>query len=116
MSEHSNAGAMRFHAYKGQGVSFRPPAPTTDRILEIPGLEVRQEELDLYTEFDPLKENIPPLRGPNKLVFPLVRRRREVLVEISPTVPPLIFMELLQRRVDRRLVGKHTGRRPTRKG
>lgn len=86
--------------------------PAADRVLDIPNLAVRPEELAMYTEVEALHENIPPLRGLNKAVYPMAHRKVEAICEISPTFPALIYMELLQRFVDRRLVARHAGRRP----
>jgi hypothetical protein len=99
------------HAYRGQHVKQRSSMAGEDRVTRIPNLAVRPDELNLYTEVEPLKENIPPLRGRSKLVYLATHRKVEMLPEISPTFPPLVFMEALQDRVDRRLVGKHAGRR-----
>jgi Pyruvate/2-oxoacid:ferredoxin oxidoreductase delta subunit len=104
--------APGIRAFRGQGIGFRAPAGTEDLVSKIPNLQVRPDELDLYTEVDPLLENIPPLRGPNKLRYVATHRRLESIFEISPTLPPLVYMEFLQGSVDRYLVSRHGGRRP----
>ncbi len=96
----------RIRAYSGQHVRFRPPGPREDRLLLVPNLRLRPDELDAYTEIDPLLESVPPLRGASKLVYPFVHRRKEGLVEIAPALPGLIRMEALQKRADRRLVSE----------
>ena len=83
-----------------------------DRVALIPNLEYRPEELNLYSEVDPLEENIPPMRGHNKMNYLFVHHKREVIPEISPTLPALIYMEALQGLVDRNLVEKYSGQRP----
>ncbi len=104
--------ASKIRAYQGQRVGFRPPPGAEDLVSKIPGLQVRPNELELYTEVDPLEENIPPLRGPNKLRYVATHRRLESVFEISPTLPPLLYMEFLQDRVDHYMVARYTGPRP----
>ena len=103
---------MRIRAFRGQRVGFRFAKETDDILVDIPNLRVRPEELNLYTEVDPLEENIPPLRGMNKLRYVPAHRRLESIFEISPTLPPLVYMKLLQKQVDRFLVGRHSGPKP----
>lgn len=103
---------LRLREYRGQHVKFRPNDMEQDRVALIPNLEYRPEELNLYSEVDPLHENVPPLRGSNKLGYLFVHHKREVIPEISPTLPALIYMEALQGRVDGKLVKKYSGRRP----
>ncbi len=102
----------RIREYAGQHVRYRPPCPAEDRVLKIPGLQVRPDELNSYTEIDPLQENIPPLRGLNKLRYPTVHRKKEALIEIAPTLPGLFYMEALQEAADAHLVGKTAAGRP----
>ncbi len=72
---------------------FRPPGPEEDRVALIPNLEYRKDELDLYSEVDPLQENVPPLRGPALCSTCVTHHRREALTEIAPTAPALVYME-----------------------
>jgi len=97
----------RLHTYQGQHVKARPYTRGYDRIAEIPNLKVSVVELDLYSEVDPLEENIPPLRGAGKLMYLSAHRKVEFLPEISPTLPPLLYMEALQSRIDRRTVSRY---------
>lgn len=103
---------MRLREYQGQRVRFRPPGPEEDRVALIPGLGYRPEELDLYSEVDPLQENVPPLRGPHALQYVLTHHKREALTEIAPTAPALVYMEALQPLVDSYMVKNHYGARP----
>jgi len=102
----------RLREYRGQHVSFRPPGNDADRVALVPNLGYRPEELNLYTEVDPLQENVPPLRGPNALRYVLTHHKREMLTEILPAAPALVYMETLQDRVDAYMVKKYAGTRP----
>ena len=90
----------------------RTAGPAEDRIALIPGLQYRPQELNLYSEVDPLRENIPPLRGARALSYVAVHHKREMVTEIMPTAPALAYMELAQSIVDRHLVKKHSGELP----
>ena len=103
---------VRLREYHGQHVQFRPNDMEQDRVALIPGLGYNPDDMKLYTEVDPLQENVPPLRGSNKLSYLFVHHKREVMPEISPTLPALIYMEALQGPVDRKLAGKYSGRSP----
>jgi ferredoxin len=103
---------MRLREYRGQHIAYRPNDMGEDRIALIPNLEYKPEELNLYSEVDPLQENVPPLRGLNKMAYMLVHHKRELIPEISPTLPALIYMEALQGLVDKNMVRKHSGPRP----
>jgi len=107
-----NNKSIRLRAYHGQYVKYRPQDLVEDRVALIPNLQYNPEELNLYTEVDPLGENVPPLRGSNKLSYLFVHHKREVIPEISPTLPALIYMEALQDLVDKNLVKKYSGQRP----
>jgi ferredoxin len=103
---------MRLREYRGQYVKFRPGDAVEDRVALIPNLEYRPEELNLYSEVDPLQENVPPLRGNNALRYVWTHHRREALTEILPAAPALAYMDTLQGRVDASMVSKHAGCRP----
>jgi len=103
---------MRLREYRGQYVKFRPDDAIEDRVALIPNLEYRPEELNLYSEVEPLKENVPPLRGNNALRYVVTHHRREAVTEILPAAPALVYMDTLQGRVDAYLVKKHTGKLP----
>jgi ferredoxin len=103
---------MRLREYRGQHVRYRPNDVAEDRIALIPNLEYRAEELALYSEVDPLQENIPPLRGPNTLRYVVTHHKREMCSEILPAVPALVYMETLQDRVDTYMVKKYAGSHP----
>ena len=103
---------VRLHRYRGQHVKARTAGPAEDRIALIPGLQYRPQELNLYSEVDPLRENIPPLRGARALSYVAVHHKREMVTEIMPTAPALAYMELAQSIVDRHLVKKTLGRAP----
>jgi hypothetical protein len=103
---------MRLREYRGQHVKFRPNDMMEDRLALISNLEYRPEELNLYTEVDPLHENVPPLRGPNALRYVMTHHKREAIMEILPAALALVYMETLQDRVDAYMVGKHEGNRP----
>lgn len=103
---------MRLREYRGQRVKFRPPGPEEDRVGLIPNLKYRPEELNLYSEVDPLSENVPPLRGPRVLPYVITHHRREMLTEIAPTTPALVYMEAFQARVDNYMVKKYASARP----
>lgn len=98
---------LKLLAWRGQRVRTRPPFAGDDRVAGIPNLKVNIEELNLYSEVDPLRFGIPPLRPPRVLLYPITHRAVEILPELSPTIPPMVFMELLQKRVDRYLVARH---------
>ena len=104
--------SIRLRAYRGQHVKYRPQDLMEDRVALIPNLEYNPEELYLYTEVDPLEENVPPLRGSSKLAYMLVHHKREFFPEISPAVPALVYMEALQSLVDRRMIKRFSGKRP----
>jgi len=93
-------------------VKARTAGPAEDRIALIPGLQYRPQELNLYSEVDPLRDNIPPLRGARALSYVAVHHKREMVTEIMPTAPALAYMELAQSIVDRHLVKKHSGEPP----
>lgn len=113
MDMHSdNRKSTRLREYRGQHVKFRPNELPEDRVALIPNLQYNPEELNLYTEVDPLRENVPPLRGSNKIAYMLVHHKKELIPEISPTLPSLIYMEALQGLVDKNLVKKFSGQRP----
>jgi ferredoxin len=103
---------MRLREYRGQRVRFRPPGPEEDRVALIPNLEYRPDELDLYSEVDPLQENVPPLRGPHALQYIVTHHKREALMEIAPTAPALVYMEALQPLVDSYMAKKYSGPGP----
>ena len=103
---------MRMREYRGQRVKFRPDDAAEDRVALIPNLEYRPEEINLYSEVDPLEENIPPLRGPHALGYVWVHHKREALTEILPVVPAMVYMDTLQSRVDAYLVKKNAAGRP----
>ena len=103
---------MRLREYRGQRVGFRPDDAAEDRVALIPNLEYRPEELNLYSEVDPLQENVPPLRGNNALRYVFTHHKREALTEILPTAPALVYMDSLQGRVDAYLVKKNAARSP----
>ncbi len=108
----SRDDTVRCRTYHGQHVKFRPDDHAEDRVARIPNLGYRPKDLNLYTDVDPLGENVIPLRGKNKLTYLFVHHKREVIPEISPIIPSLLYMELLQNTIDRRLVGRHSGPRP----
>jgi len=64
--------------YRGQHVKFRPDDAIEDRVLVIANLEYRPEELNLYSEVDPLQENVPPLRDNNALRYVVTHHKREI--------------------------------------
>jgi ferredoxin len=103
---------MRLREYRGQYVKFRPDDMAEDRVALIPNLRYRPEELNLYSEVEPLKENVPPLRGNNALRYVLTHHRREALTEILPAFPALVYMEGLQDKVDARMAKKYAGSNP----
>jgi hypothetical protein len=91
---------LRLREYHGQRVRYRPGDVSEDRVALIPGLGYRPEELNLYSEVEPLQENVPPLRGPNALKYVWTHHKREALIEILPATPALVYMDALQGRVD----------------
>lgn len=103
---------MRLREYRGQRVRFRPPGPEEDRVALIPNLEYRKDELDLYSEVDPLQENVPPLRGPRALQYVVTHHKREAVMEIAPAAPALVYMEALQPLLDSYMVKKYSGPSP----
>ncbi len=103
---------MRLREYRGQHVKLRPPGPHEDRVALIPNLGYRPQELNLYSEVDPLEENVPPLRGTNALKYVWTHHKREMLPEILPAVPALVYMETLQKKADQRMVRSNAARRP----
>src|SRR5659263_756636 len=82
---------VRLHRYRGQHVKARTAGPAEDRIALIPGLQYRPQELNLYSEVDPLRENIPPLRGARALSYVAVHHKREMVSAelLSPPLPRL---------------------------
>lgn len=102
----SHGEELKLLTYRGQRIKARPPRAGEDRVVRIPNLEVSIEELNLYSEVDPLRFAIPPLRPPQVLLYPIVHRAAELLPELSPTIPPMLFMKLLQKRADRYLVSR----------
>ena len=112
MPDRSENMKRRLLEYRGQRVGRRGGIPLEDRVGLIPNLEYDREELDLYSEVDPLLENIPPLRGPNKISYIATHHRREALTEILPTFPALVRMEVLQDIADRLRTAASRGRKP----
>ena len=102
---------VRFREYRGQHVRFRPNDTAEDRVALIPDLGYRPDELNLYSEVDPLHENVPPLRGPSALRYVVTHHRRELFTEILPAAPALVYMETLQDRVGAYVVNKCAGSR-----
>ncbi|MFH1150002.1 MAG: 4Fe-4S dicluster domain-containing protein [Actinomycetota bacterium] len=98
---------MKLHRYRGQRVVTRPPIPDENAVLHIPGVEVDAAELNLYSEVNPLRFAIPPLRPPQALLYPITHRPVELLPELTPTIPPMVFMELFQERFDRYMTARH---------
>lgn len=105
-------GPVRLRSYRGQHVQYRPNDMGQDRVALIPNLGYRPEELNLYSEVDPLQENVPPLRGPNALRYVVAHHKREAVTEILPAFPALLYMEALQHKVDARMVQKYAGVNP----
>lgn len=99
----------RLREYRGQHVKLRPNDMAEDRVALIPNLGYRSEELNLYTEVEPLWENVPPLRRPNALKYVWTHHRREALAEILPAAPALVYIDTLQGRVDAYLVENNPG-------
>jgi len=69
---------MRLREYRRRYVRLLPDDLLKDRIALIPDLEYRPEELNLYSEVDPLQGNVPPLRDNSALRYVVTHHKREI--------------------------------------